>query len=55
MYGGYATTSGGHRALPELKILRQYFKYVRPGAERIEATSQNGSFAPVAFINADGK
>jgi len=36
------------------KFLRQYYKFVRPGAVRIEATSQLAAFDPVAFINADG-
>ncbi len=36
------------------KFLRQYYKFVRPGAVRIEATSQLASFDPVAFINTDG-
>ncbi len=37
------------------KFTRQYYKFVRPGAVRIEATSNNGSFDPLAFINTDGK
>ncbi len=37
------------------KFLRQYFKFIRPGAVRIEATSANNNFDPVAFINKDGK
>lgn len=37
------------------KFLRQYFKFVRPGAVRIGATSDNGGYGPVAFINTDGK
>ena len=36
------------------KFLRQYYKFVRPGAVRIEATSQQTAFDPLAFINADG-
>ena len=39
----------GHRT----KFLRQYFKYVRRGAMRIEATTDNNNYRPVAFINAD--
>jgi hypothetical protein len=31
--------------------LPQYFKYIRRGAVRIEATSTKGDFDPVAFIN----
>ena len=37
------------------KFLRQYFKFIRSGAQRIEATTINSSFNPVAFINTDGK
>lgn len=33
--------------------LRQYFKYVRRGAVRIEAKSNNPTFEPLAFVNAD--
>ena len=36
------------------KFLRQYYKFVRPGAVRIEAASQQAAFDPLAFINADG-
>lgn len=36
------------------KFLRQYYKFVRPGAIRIEVASQLTSFDPLAFINADG-
>jgi hypothetical protein len=36
------------------KFLRQYFKFVRSGAVRIEATSNNNDFDPVAFVNTDG-
>ena len=34
---------------------RQYFHYIRPGAVRIEAQTNNSKFDPVAFINANGK
>ncbi len=37
------------------KFLRQYFKFIRAGAQRIAATTTNGAFDPVAFINTDGK
>jgi len=33
---------------------RQYYKFVRAGAERIEATSNNGDLEPIAFVNAGG-
>ncbi len=36
-------------------LLRQYFKYVRHGAVRIDATTSNSSFDPLAFINTNGK
>jgi uncharacterized protein (TIGR03437 family) len=37
------------------KFLRQYFKFVRPGAIRIKATSSDVSSDPIAFVNTDGK
>ena len=37
------------------KFLRQYFKYVRKGAVRVDANSVDSKFDPVAFINANGK
>lgn len=37
------------------RFLRQYFRYVRPGAVRIRATSADGAFNPAAFINSNGK
>ncbi len=37
------------------KFLRQYFKFVRAGAQRIEALSGNATFDPLAFINLNGK
>jgi uncharacterized protein (TIGR03437 family) len=36
------------------RVLRQYFKFIRAGAVRIDAQTTNSSFDPVAFINADG-
>ena len=36
------------------KYLRQYYKFIRPGAVRVEASSQDPSFDPLAFINATG-
>lgn len=35
------------------KFLRQYFKYVRRGAVRIGAVSDNPEYEPLAFVNAD--
>jgi hypothetical protein len=37
------------------KFLRQYFKFVRSGARRIDAASGNVNFDPLAFINTNGK
>jgi hypothetical protein len=37
------------------KFLRQYFKFIRAGARRIEALTGNQVFAPLAFVNSDGK
>jgi hypothetical protein len=36
------------------KFLRQYFKFIKPGAVRFQANSNNGAFDPLAFINPDG-
>lgn len=36
------------------KFLRQYFKFIRSGAVRIEATSIKAGLDPVAFINSNG-
>jgi len=35
-------------------FLRQYFKYIRSGAQRIGASSNDGHFDPLAFINTNG-
>ncbi|MGH7507772.1 MAG: hypothetical protein ACRELX_19115, partial [Longimicrobiales bacterium] len=35
------------------KLLRQYFRYIRPGAQRIGALTTASNFDPVAFINAN--
>jgi len=37
------------------RFLRQYFKFVRAGAQRITALSGNLNFDPLAFINPNGK
>jgi hypothetical protein len=36
------------------KFLRQYFKFIRRGAVRIEAATDNQKFDPVAFVNTNG-
>ncbi len=38
----------------EVRYVRHYFDFVDRGARRIGATSSNGSFQPVAFINNPG-
>ncbi len=40
---------------PNSKLVRQYSKFVRSGSQRIDSTSQNPAFEPVAFINSSGK
>lgn len=37
------------------KFNRQYYRFVRHGAVRVEAASDNGTFDPLGFINANGK
>lgn len=37
------------------RFLRQYFRFIRAGAQRIEAMTGNASFDPVAFVNTNGK
>jgi Glycosyl hydrolase family 30 beta sandwich domain len=36
------------------RFLRQYFRFIRSGAVRIGASSNNADFDPLAFINANG-
>lgn len=43
------------RITDRARYLRQYFRYVRPGAVRIAATTADDAFDPVAFVNDDGK
>lgn len=37
------------------KFTRQYYKFIRAGAVRIEATTSNNNFDPLAFINTNGR
>ena len=37
------------------KFLRQYFKYIRSGAVRMETTTNNNDFDPLAFMNTNSK
>jgi hypothetical protein len=39
----------------ESKYIRQYVRYIRPGAVRIGATTSAAGSDPVAFVNADGR
>jgi hypothetical protein len=36
------------------KFNRQYFKFVRRGAVRVDAASDGGTFEPIGFVNPDG-
>jgi hypothetical protein len=49
--GPSATVKMGSRTL----FLRQYFRYIRPGAVRVDVTSGKSEFHPLAFINQSGK
>src|SRR3989338_3105382 len=40
---------------PMTKFTRQYYKFIRKGAIRIDAASNNTNFDPVAFVNTNGK
>lgn len=35
-------------------FLRQYFRYIRSGAQRVGAETSNGNFDPLVFINTNG-
>jgi hypothetical protein len=37
------------------RYLRQYFKYIRLGAQRIGAVSDNAELRPLAFVNSNGR
>jgi hypothetical protein len=52
---GQATPSGMVNMGYRTRFLRQYFKFIRAGARRIDASTTNSAFDPVAFVNADGK
>jgi glucose/arabinose dehydrogenase len=54
--GYYDVSSSGQMTLrPKAKFIRQYYKYIRAGAKRIDATTTNTAFDPVAFVNTDGR
>lgn len=51
----YYLISGGQPVIASrTKQLRQYFRYVRAGAQRVAATSQSSGVRPVAFTNPGG-
>lgn len=51
----YFTVSGTTVNLASrTRFLRQYFKFVRAGAVRIDASSANAALDPLAFINTNG-
>lgn len=37
------------------RLLREYFKHIRPGAVRIGASTSNPRVDPVAFLNSNGR
>jgi hypothetical protein len=58
--GQYYTIDTSDPARPIARLgarttfLRQYFRYIRPGAVRIAASTSDAAFAPLAFLNPDG-
>jgi hypothetical protein len=57
---GYYVVDASNPSRPVVRLgsrtryLRQYFRYIRPGAVRIEAATSNPTFDPVAFLAPDG-
>jgi hypothetical protein len=49
------TTIGGIGLCPLTRQIRQYTKWVLPGAQRIGASSANTAVRPTGFVNVDGK
>jgi len=47
--------NGAPTVCPNTKFIRQYTKYVRPGAQRIDAAAATTDIEPIAFINSDGR
>ncbi|MGH7553470.1 MAG: glycoside hydrolase family 30 beta sandwich domain-containing protein, partial [Longimicrobiales bacterium] len=37
------------------QFLQQYFRYIKPGAKRIDADSRVEALDPIAFVNPDGR
>jgi hypothetical protein len=40
---------------PRTRLLRQYYRFIKPGAARVEARTTDPRLDPVAFMNADGR
>ncbi len=53
--GAWVQMNGVAQPSPVSRFTRQYTKYIRPGAQRIDASTSNAAFDPVGFINSDGK
>ena len=59
--GAYYVVDDSNVSAPQIimgsrtKYFRQYFKFVRPGAQRIDAVTGNTNIDPLAFINTNGK
>ena len=52
----YYVVNGGSISMgSRTKFLRQYFKFIRSGAVRVDAQTGNSKFDPVAFKNTNGK
>lgn len=45
---------GGRPEVAEIRYTGHYFRHVRLGARRVGATSSDGTFDPLAFLNANG-
>lgn len=55
----YFLVSEGNKAAPSFgsrtPLLRQYFRYIRAGAQRVGTKTSNENFDPLAFVNQNGK
>jgi hypothetical protein len=51
----YSTPTPTLHFVPQARYFPQYFRYVRPGAVRIGASTSDELFDPVAFVNRDGR
>jgi len=53
-YHSIDSNTGQVSITSKTKLMRQYYKYIRPGAQRIEAVTSDSALDPLAFINKDG-